>query len=77
MLRVRLPEGLDADTLGEAGRAAVPGLVAAGWVDAKAAPHRVVLTRRGRLLADAVVRVLLGWEQAPVADGVVTSPSGC
>jgi oxygen-independent coproporphyrinogen-3 oxidase len=77
MLRVRLAEGLDADTLGEAGRAAVPGLVAAGWVDAKAAPHRVVLTRRGRLLADAVVRVLLGWEQAPAADGAVTSPSGC
>jgi oxygen-independent coproporphyrinogen-3 oxidase len=76
MLRVRLAEGLDAERLGEAGRAAVPGLVAAGWVDAKAAPHRVVLTRRGRLLADAVVRVLLGWEQAPAADGVVTSPSG-
>ncbi|HEX5532641.1 MAG TPA: radical SAM family heme chaperone HemW [Actinomycetales bacterium] len=77
MLRVRLAEGLDADRLGEVGRAAVPALVAAGWVDAKAAPHRVVLTRRGRLLADAVVRVLLGWERAPAVDGAVTSPSGC
>ncbi len=76
LLRVRLAEGLAAERLGEAGRAAVPALVAAGWVDAEAAPHRVVLTRRGRLLADAVVRVLLGWEQAPAPDGVVTSPSG-
>ena len=44
------------------GRAAVAGLVGDGLVDGRAAvrDRRVVLTRRGRLLADAVVRRLLG-----------------
>ena len=38
------------------------GLIADGLVDATAAlaTRRVVLTRRGRLLADTVVRRLLG-----------------
>jgi oxygen-independent coproporphyrinogen-3 oxidase len=41
------------------GRRAVAGLVADGLVDGSAAVRgRVVLTRRGRLLADAVVRAL-------------------
>jgi oxygen-independent coproporphyrinogen-3 oxidase len=63
MLRVRLAEGLDVERLGDAGRAALPGLVARGLVqDDAAARGRVVLTRHGRLLADAVVRVLLGWD---------------
>ena len=71
LLGVRLVQGLPVTSLPEAGRAQVAALVAAGWLDAAAAPHRVVLTRRGRLLADAVVRVLLGWEPAPVS-----SPTG-
>ena len=72
LLGVRVAQGLPVTSLPEAGRGQVAALVAAGWLDAAAAPHRVVLTRRGRLLADAVVRVLLGWEPAPVS-----SPSGC
>jgi oxygen-independent coproporphyrinogen-3 oxidase len=60
LLGVRLAEGLGFDALDEAGRAAVPGLVAEGLVSADAAAgHRVVLTLRGRLLADGVVRALL------------------
>jgi len=41
---------------------AVAGLIADGLVDGPSAlrPRRVVLTRRGRLLADTVVRRLLG-----------------
>ena len=60
LLGVRLAEGLGFDALNAAGRAAVPGLVADGLADAEAAAgRRVVLTRRGRLLADGVVRTLL------------------
>lgn len=60
---VRLADGLAVDQLREAGRAAVAGLVADGLCDGRAlvAGRRVVLTRRGRLLADTVVRRLLGW----------------
>jgi putative oxygen-independent coproporphyrinogen III oxidase len=60
LLRVRLAEGLPADLLTPAGvegaeAAAADGLLrAAAWADGRA-----VLTRRGRLLADAVVRALL------------------
>jgi oxygen-independent coproporphyrinogen-3 oxidase len=62
MLGVRLAEGLAAAALPERGRGALPGLAARGLVDdAAAARGLVVLTRRGRLLADAVVRELLGW----------------
>jgi oxygen-independent coproporphyrinogen-3 oxidase len=62
LLAVRLAEGLPVGDLDAAGRAAVPGLVADGLVtgNGETAPHRVVLTRRGRLLADVVVRTLLG-----------------
>ncbi len=60
LLGVRLAEGLGFDALDEAGRAAVPGLVAEGLLAPDAAAgHRVVLTLRGRLLADGVVRALL------------------
>ena len=62
LLGVRLAEGLETASLPPVGRGAVPALVADGLLDAAAAPHRVVLTRRGRLLADAVVRVLLGYQ---------------
>ncbi|WP_277211539.1 radical SAM family heme chaperone HemW [Isoptericola croceus] len=59
MLGVRLAEGLDLALLDPAGRRAVAGLVASGLLDGTAAVRgRAVLTRRGRLLADAVVREL-------------------
>ncbi|GAA1738205.1 radical SAM family heme chaperone HemW [Isoptericola hypogeus] len=59
MLGVRLAEGLDLAVLDGAGRRAVAGLVARGLLDGVSAVRgRAVLTRRGRLLADAVVREL-------------------
>ncbi|GAA1894791.1 radical SAM family heme chaperone HemW [Lapillicoccus jejuensis] len=62
LLGVRLADGLPVDDLRPAGRPAVAGLVADGLVDGTSAvrDRRVVLTRRGRLLADTVVRRLLG-----------------
>jgi oxygen-independent coproporphyrinogen-3 oxidase len=62
LLEVRIREGLDADaTLDDSSRAAVPRLVAEGLVVAEPwdREQRVTLTRRGRLLADLVVRELL------------------
>nr|WP_304661163.1 radical SAM family heme chaperone HemW [Arthrobacter sp. zg-Y844] len=60
MLRTRLAEGLALDRLREPGRLAVAGLMADGLVDPRAAlTGKVILTPRGRLLADAVVRRLL------------------
>lgn len=60
LLRVRLAEGLPTTALDDAGRSAVAGLIADGLIDGRAAiAGRVVLTLRGRLLADAVVRRLL------------------
>lgn len=57
MLGVRLHEGLDLAVLSPAGRRAVAGLVANGLLDGRAAiAGRAVLTLRGRLLADTVVR---------------------
>lgn len=65
MLGVRLGEGLPLDALSARARAEVGALVADGLVDGRSAlgrgsapGPRVVLTRRGRLLADAVVRAL-------------------
>jgi putative oxygen-independent coproporphyrinogen III oxidase len=59
LLGVRLAEGLPVTDLSRAGRRAVAGLVADGLVEGVAAVRgRVVLTRRGRLLADAVVWAL-------------------
>lgn len=62
LLGVRLVEGLPVDDLEADGRAAVAGLIADGLVDGTAAlaQRRVRLTLRGRLLADTVVRHLLG-----------------
>lgn len=59
LLRSRIVEGLPvAEVLGE-GRHAVAGLIADGLIEGAAALRgRIVLTRRGRLLADAVVRAL-------------------
>lgn len=59
MLGVRLRDGLDLGVLDDDARQAVAGLVARGLLDGVAAVRgRVALTRRGRLLADAVVREL-------------------
>jgi putative oxygen-independent coproporphyrinogen III oxidase len=61
LLGVRLAEGMPFERLDPGGRPAVAGLVAEGLVDdAAAREDRVVLTLRGRLLADTVVRRLLG-----------------
>jgi putative oxygen-independent coproporphyrinogen III oxidase len=60
LLRSRIVDGLPTALLDPAGRTAVAGLIADGLVEgAPAVAGRVVLTRRGRLLADAVVRRLL------------------
>ncbi|WP_028046682.1 radical SAM family heme chaperone HemW [Cellulomonas sp. URHE0023] len=66
MLGVRLSTGLPLDVLPAGARRGVAGLIADGLVDGSAAlgrdaaVPRLVLTRRGRLLADAVVRSLAG-----------------
>lgn len=57
LLEVRLRDGLPLDVLDETGNAAVPGLVDRGLLEVGGG--RLVLTRTGRLLADAVVRDLL------------------
>ncbi|WP_427383238.1 radical SAM family heme chaperone HemW [Janibacter sp. G56] len=65
LLAVRLAQGLPLTDVPDSGRRAVAGLVADGLVDGPAAlgagasERRVVLTRRGRLLADTVVHRLL------------------
>ena len=60
LLAIRLRDGLPVEVLDDAGRAALGAQVEDGLVDAQALDSgRVVLTLRGRLLADAVVRALL------------------
>ena len=60
LLLTRIREGIDLAALHAGGRHAVAGLIADDLVDARAAlGGRLTLTRRGRLLADAVVRRLL------------------
>ncbi|MFI2562702.1 radical SAM family heme chaperone HemW [Paenarthrobacter sp. NPDC018779] len=60
MLEARLGSGLDVDALDKVGRHAMAGLIADGLVDPVAAfKGRLVLTLKGRLLADAVVRRIL------------------
>jgi oxygen-independent coproporphyrinogen-3 oxidase len=59
MLELRLAEGCPVDLLDEAGRRAAVRAVAAGLLAGDTfAEGRVVLTLRGRLLADAVIRDL-------------------
>jgi putative oxygen-independent coproporphyrinogen III oxidase len=59
MLLTRLADGCPVTVLGPAGRANVAQVVADGLADAGAlAQGRIVLTRRGRLLADAVTQKL-------------------
>ncbi|HEY7008547.1 MAG TPA: radical SAM family heme chaperone HemW [Jatrophihabitantaceae bacterium] len=57
MLGVRLREGLPTSDLTDTARETLPQL--AGWGLIERDPDRVVLTQRGRLMADAVVRELL------------------
>ncbi len=57
LLELRLRDGLPAGVLDPGGRAAVAGLVERGLITTER--DRLVPTRRGRLLADAVVRDLL------------------
>ena len=60
MLEARLVSGVGVPSLAEQGRNAVAGLIADGLVDPPAAfKGRLVLTLKGRLLADAVVRRIL------------------
>ncbi|NNG40479.1 coproporphyrinogen III oxidase [Flexivirga sp. ID2601S] len=64
LLGVRVAEGLPLTHLDDIGRAAIPALVADGLLDQSAAvapAPAARLTLRGRLLADTVVRRLLGW----------------
>ncbi|BDV30716.1 radical SAM family heme chaperone HemW [Microbacterium terricola] len=59
LLRSRIRDGLEIAAVAPDRRSAVAGLIADGLIDAAAAfAGRVVLTLRGRLLADAVVRAL-------------------
>jgi putative oxygen-independent coproporphyrinogen III oxidase len=60
LLLTRIREGIDLASLTPGARVAVAGLIADDLVDAKAAlSGGLTLTRRGRLLADAVVRRLV------------------
>lgn len=60
LLESRIREGLALDRVPGAPRTAVAGLIADGLVEASDALRgRIVLTLKGRLLADAVVRALL------------------
>jgi oxygen-independent coproporphyrinogen-3 oxidase len=68
MLRLRLASGLPLALLDDAGRAAAAQATADGLLDPAAlAGGRAILTRRGRLLADAVVHALLAGAPSPVA----------
>jgi oxygen-independent coproporphyrinogen-3 oxidase len=59
MLAIRLADGCPLGVLSPEGRASAAAMVAEGLArpDAYAA-GRIVLTRRGRLLADTVTRIL-------------------
>ena len=68
MLRIRLAEGLPLRLLGPAGVLAARSAVDDGLLDSSHfSGGRAVLTRRGRLLADAVVRMLLADQGLAVA----------
>ena len=62
LLGVRLADGMPVGRLRAAGVAAIAGLIADGLIDGQAAVRdkRIRLTQRGRLLADTVVRHLVG-----------------
>ena len=62
LLGVRLADGMPVARLRPEGAAAIPGLIADGLIDARTAlrDKKIRLTLRGRLLADSVVRQLVG-----------------
>lgn len=63
LLELRLSEGLDAEILDPKGKTAATQAAVDGLLEADAlTAGRAVLTLRGRLLADAVVRRLLDWD---------------
>jgi putative oxygen-independent coproporphyrinogen III oxidase len=63
LLELRLAEGLDVELLSGAGMLRAREAAAEGLLEPAAlASGRAVLTLRGRLLADGVVRRLLGWD---------------
>jgi oxygen-independent coproporphyrinogen-3 oxidase len=78
MLRARLREGLPVSRLSKPERAAGQELAADGLIDSERLAHDVVvLTERGRLLADLVVRRLTQHASSQVGpDPWVTSPNG-
>jgi oxygen-independent coproporphyrinogen-3 oxidase len=60
LLGLRVRDGIALDGLSQAGRTAIAGLIADGLVEGpQAISGRLVLTSRGRLLADFVVRTIL------------------
>ncbi|MEY3310322.1 MAG: hypothetical protein RL107_458 [Actinomycetota bacterium] len=60
LLGLRVRDGIALDGLSQAGRTAIAGLIADGLVEGpQAIAGRLVLTSRGRLLADFVVRTIL------------------
>ena len=66
MLRLRLAAGLPLHLLDDAGRISAARAAADGLLDPAALTDgRAVLTRRGRLLADAVVHTLLADTPVP------------
>src|SRR5699024_5384874 len=74
MLELRIADGLDVDKVPEAQQPSLAVHRDRGHLDAKAlADGRAVLTRSGRLLADAVIRALVpgaGTRTAPVTAAV-------
>lgn len=70
LLEVRLADGLDLSALAPGARRAVAGLIADGLVEpGPALGGTLVLTLRGRLLADGVVRELLEAEESAADAG--------
>lgn len=60
LLEIRIADGMPVEVLPASARPRVAGLIADGLVEGPAAVQgRLILTRRGRLLADAVVRSLI------------------
>jgi oxygen-independent coproporphyrinogen-3 oxidase len=57
MLELRTASGVALDSLGQASRSAVEGVVRDGLAALEGG--RLVLTRRGRLMADTVTRALM------------------
>ncbi|MEO8851160.1 MAG: radical SAM family heme chaperone HemW [Allobranchiibius sp.] len=65
LLGIRMADGLPLDSLTQPGRTSVAGLIADGLIEpgpaVRRSAQRAVLTLRGRMLADTVVRRLLGF----------------